>query len=158
MRNHTSWRSLLPVLAASLLLTNAPFASAQNAAQGQGRRGGGGNAAFQNATEEQLAARTQLNQDVADQAAKVRQARTDLNSAIYAAKVDEADIKAKVAALAKAEEEQAIARAKAFAKVRSKFTSEQIDALKSGAGGGGGGRGGRGGGGGGGGRRGGGNN
>lgn len=99
-------------------------------------------------TEEQTAALQQVNQEIADHAQKVRQARTDLNAAIYAAKVDESDIKAKISALAKAEEDQAIARAKAFAKVRSKFTPEQIDALKSGRGGGGfgGGRGGAGGG------------
>ena len=143
MKNYTLWRNLLPVLAASLILANAPSVSAQG--QGQGRRGGGGGgAAFQNATEEQQQARQQLTEATRDQAAKVRQARTDLNNAIFAAKVDEADIKAKVAALAKAEEEQAVARANAFAKVRAKFTSEQVDALKSG-GGGGGGRGGAGG-------------
>ena len=86
-----------------------------------------------------------MNEEIRDHTQKVRTARTDLNGAIYAAKADEADIKAKVAALAKAEEEQALARAKAFGKIRSKLTAEQIDALKSAQGGGGFGGGGRGG-------------
>lgn len=132
MKTYSLRRCLPAILAASLLLMNAPMVSAQGQGQGQGRgRGGGGGAAFQNATEEQREALRQMNEEVREQAQKVRQARTDLNAAIYAAKVDEADIKAKVAALAKAEEEQAIARAKAFAKVKSKLTSEQIEALKN---------------------------
>lgn len=141
MRTYSLWRNSLAVLAASLFLANAPLTSAQEA--GQGRRGGGG-AAFQNMTDEQREALQQVNQEIRNQAQAVRQARIDLNGAIYAAKVDEAAIKAKVAALAKSEEEQAIAYAKAFAKVRSKFTSEQIEALKNapGRGGFGGGRGG----------------
>jgi len=124
------------MLVASVILMNAPMVSAQGQGQGQGRgRGGGGGAAFQNATEEQREALRQMNDEVREHGQKVRQARTDLNAAIYSAKVDEADIKAKVAALAKAEEEQAIARAKAFAKVKSKLSSEQIEALKQGGGG-----------------------
>ncbi len=134
---YTLLRNLLPVLSASLIVASAPLASAQGAGQGQGRRGGGGGAAFQNMSDEQREALQQVNQEITDQAAKVRQARIDLNGAIYAAKVDEAAIKAKVAALAKAEEDQAIARAKAFAKVRSKFNDEQIEALKNAQGGGG---------------------
>lgn len=131
MRSYTLWRGLFAMLAASLLLINGQTVSAQNQGQGQGRRGGGGGAAFQNATDEQREALRQITEETRDHAQKMRQARTDLNGAIYAAKVDEADIKAKVAALAKAEEEQAVARAKAFAKVRSKLTSEQIEALKN---------------------------
>ena len=128
MKTYSLWRCAPAILAASLFLMNAPMASAQ----GQGRgRGGGGGAAFQNATEEQRGALQQMTEEVREHTQKVRQARTDLNAAIYAAKVDEADIKAKVAALARAEEEQAIARAKAFAKVKSKLTNEQIEALKT---------------------------
>jgi Spy/CpxP family protein refolding chaperone len=142
MKNHNLLRCTIAALAASVLLTYVPVASAQNANQGQGQgqgrgRGGGG---LPNATEEQTAALQQVNTETRELNQKLNQARTDLNNAIYAEKVDEGAIKAKVAALAKAEEELSIARAKAFAKVRSKFTSEQIDALKARGGGGGGGR------------------
>lgn len=130
-------RRYLTVLAASALLMTASSSFAQ--AQGQ-RRGGG----LPNATEEQTAALRELTQGLRDVTQKVTQARTDLNAAVYAEKVDEATIKAKVAALAKAEEELALARAKAFAKIRGKFTAEQIEALKTSGGRGGGGRGARG--------------
>jgi Spy/CpxP family protein refolding chaperone len=120
----TSYPILAAVAAATLLLSISS-ASAQDAARG--RRGGG----LPNATEEQTAALQQLNQDTREQNQKVTAARTELGNAIYAEKVDEAAIKAKVAALAKAEEELAVARAKGFSKIRSKFTSEQIDALKA---------------------------
>jgi Spy/CpxP family protein refolding chaperone len=136
MKSYYPFRSIVPILAASLLLVSALSASAQ---EGKGRRGGGG---LPNATEAQTAALQQMREETRDITQKLTQARTELNNAIFAAKVDEAAIKAKAAALAKIEEEEAVARAKAFAKVRSKFTDEQIEVLKTqgGRGGGGGGR------------------
>ena len=136
MKSYIPVRYTVAALAALTLMMSATFVSAQ--------RGGGGRGLGPNATEEQTAAFTQLNQETADLTTKVTAARTELNNAIYAEKVDEAAIKGKVASLAKAEEELALARAKAFAKVRSKFTPEQIDIIKAPrAGGGGGGRGNR---------------
>jgi Spy/CpxP family protein refolding chaperone len=136
MKSYSPLRYIIPMIVASLVMMSSLSVSAQ---EGKGRRGGGG---LPNATEEQTAALQQMNQEIRDVRQKVTQARTELNDAIYAAKVDEAAIKAKAAALAKVEEEQAIASAKAFAKIRSKFTAEQIETLKTmgGRGGAGGGR------------------
>jgi Spy/CpxP family protein refolding chaperone len=111
----------------------------------QGGPGGGGGGMRRgglgpDATDEQRTAYQQFNQETTDQNAKVATARTELADAVYAEKVDEAAIKAKAAALAKAQEELSLAQAKAFAKVRSKFTPEQIENIKAmGARGGGGG-------------------
>jgi Spy/CpxP family protein refolding chaperone len=133
------------VVAACVLLGSTTAALAQ--AQGQGPGGRGGTGGIPNASEEQIAALRELNQSLRPQLDKLVEARTALSEAIYAEKVDEAAIKAKVAALMKVEEELAVARAQGFAKIRSKFTAEQITALKAqGARGGGFGRGGRGGG------------
>ena len=141
------------VLVTGLLCAAAFQAAAQPGPGGGGGRGGRG-FGLPNATEEQTAAFRQMNVETADVQAKLMEARTALNDAIYAAKVDEAAIKEKAAAVAKVEADLSVARAKAFDKVRSKFTPEQIDALKQmgarGFGGRGGGRRGGGGGGGGG--------
>jgi Spy/CpxP family protein refolding chaperone len=110
-----------------------------------GGRGGGRGGLGPDATEEQRTAYQQYNQELAPLTEKVTAARTELADAVFAEKVDEAAIKAKSAALAKAQEELSIGQAKAFAKVRSKFTPEQITNIKAAAarGGGGGGGGGR---------------
>lgn len=148
MKTYSSIRHTIALLAASLLLVTPSLISAQDAnrqggqGQGQGRRGGGGGA-FANMSEEQRAAMQEVNQEVREQSRAVNEARTELNNAIYAEKMDEAKIREKSAALAKLEADLAVARAKAFAKVRGKFTSEQIEALKSMQGGGRGGGGGR---------------
>ena len=136
MRTYTLLRHLLPVLAASLIVASAPLASAQGAGQGQGRRGGGGGAAFQNMSDEQREAMQQVNQEITDQAAKVRQARIDLNGAIYAAKVDEAAIKAKVAALAKAEEDQASQGQKPSPRFGASLTTSKLKRSRTARGGG----------------------
>ena len=137
MKNSYPIRHTIAVLTAAFLLINAAGAFAQNAngqgaAQGggQGRRGGGA-AALQSMTEDQRAAVQAMNQETQDQSRKVAAARTELNNVIFAEKVDEAQIKEKAAAVAKLDAELAVARAKAFAKIRSKFTSEQIDILKA---------------------------
>lgn len=137
MKHYHLLRCAVAALAASVLLTNASLTSAQDANRpgGQGGRGGAP-AALQNMSEEQREALREMNQETRELAGKVSEARADLNNAIFAEKVDETQIKQKAAALAKVEAELAVARAKAFAKVRSKFTSEQIEALKNMPGGG----------------------
>jgi Spy/CpxP family protein refolding chaperone len=144
MKSHRFLTYTLAAVAGLMLAAQSGFA--QGGGGGGGRRGGLG----PDATEDQLAAYRQYNQEVADQNAKVMAARTELANVVFAEKVDEAAIKDKAAALAKAQEELSLAQAKAFAKVRSKFTAEQIDMIKA-AGARGGGFGRRGGGGGGGG-------
>ncbi len=133
-RTHT----LISVLAASLLLGLTPILAEDapaggGAAANSGRRagGGGGFAAFQNMTPEQREALQQVNEETKDLNAKLTEARKDLGAAVYAEKVDEAQIREKAAAVAKVDADLYVARAKAFAKVRSKFTSEQIDAFKN---------------------------
>ena len=146
MKSHRFLTYTLAAIAGLMLAAQSGLA--QPGGGGRGRGGLG-----PDATEEQRTAFMQYNQEVADQNAKVMTARTELADAVYAANVDEAAIKAKAAALAKAQEELSLAQAKAFAKVRSKFTPEQIDNIKAaGARGGGFGRRGGGGGGGGGGQ------
>jgi protein CpxP len=80
--------------------------------------------------EEQRAAMQQMAEETRDFQPKIIDARTALFNAVYADKVDEAAIKEKAAALAKIEADFDVARAKAFDKVRSKFSPEQVDALK----------------------------
>lgn len=127
MRYQKPLSYVIAAAAAITMLMNASSASAQAQGGGQGRRGG---AAMANFSEEQRTALQEMRQETREQSQKVAQARTELNGAVYAEKVDEAAIKEKSAALAKAEEELSLATAKAFAKVRSKFGTEQIDALK----------------------------
>jgi len=119
-------------LVAASLLAVTVF---QAAAQGGGGRGGGrgGRGLGPDATDEQNAAFMQMNTNAAvvDLRAKMATARTALNDAIYAAKVDEAAIKAKAADVAKIDADLAVAQAKAFDAVRSKFTAAQIDTIKA---------------------------
>ena len=127
--------TLTSLLAASLLLGITPV-SAEDAGANPGRRsggggGGGGFAAFQNLNDEQRQALQQVNEETRELTAKVTEARKELGGVIYAEKVDEAQIREKAAAVAKIDADLYVARAKAFAKVRSKFTSEQIDAFKN---------------------------
>jgi Spy/CpxP family protein refolding chaperone len=125
--------TLISLLAASLLLGLTPI-SAEDAGANPGRRGGGGGggfAAFQNLTDEQRQALQQVNEETKELNAKLTEARKELGGVIYAEKVDEAQIREKAAAVAKIDADLYVARAKAFAKVRSKFTSEQIDAFKN---------------------------
>lgn len=155
-------RSALAVLAASALFHLTPtFAQNGNAGGGQaggqgggqgGRRGGG---AMANLSDEQREALRTLSQDTRDLNTKLAEARKELNGAVYAETVNETSIREKSAAVAKIEADIAVARAKGFAKIRDKFTAEQIESLKNapGFGGGFGGRGGGGGGQGGGNRR-----
>ncbi len=148
-------RSALAVLAASTLFHLTPtFAQNGNAggggggqAGGQGggqggRRGGGGPMA--NLSDEQREALRTLSQDTRELNTKLTEARKELNGAVYAETVNEASIREKSAAVAKIEADIAVARAKGFAKIRDKFTAEQIESLKNapGFGGGFGGRGG----------------
>lgn len=148
-------RSALAVLAASTLLHLTPtFAQNGNAggggggqaggqAGGQGgRRGGGGPMA--NLSDEQREALRTLSQDTRELNTKLTEARKELNGAVYSETVNEASIREKSAAVAKIEADIAVARAKGFAKIRDKFTAEQIESLKNapGFGGGFGGRGG----------------
>ena len=127
--------TFISLLAASLLLGITPILAEDAAAGGgaganAGRRAGGG-AAFQNMTDEQRQALQQVNEEIKDLNTKATEARKELGAAVYAEKVDEAQIREKAAALAKVDADVAVARAKAFAKVRSKFTSEQIEAFKN---------------------------
>lgn len=95
---------------------------------------GGGRGGFglgPDATDEQRTAYQQYIQEISTLNEKVATARTELSEAVFAEKVDEAQIKQKAAALAKAEEEQALGQARAFAKIRSKLTSEQIERIKN---------------------------
>ena len=124
-----STNTIISLLAASLLLGIASV-SAQDAAANGGRRAGAG-AAFQNMTPEQREALTQVNEETKDLNTKLTEARKELGAAVYAEKVDEAQIREKAAAVAKVDADLYVARAKAFAKVRSKFTSEQIDTFKN---------------------------
>ena len=139
MKNHVPLRILTPCLAVAILLIGLTSVSAQQ----QGGRGRGG-AAFQNMTDDQRAAMQEVTEATRDLTQKLRAANMELGAAVYAEKVDEAAIKEKAAAAAKVQADLAVARAKAFAKVRGKFSAEIIDALKNqplGGGGGGGGRG-----------------
>lgn len=98
MKTYSSIRHTIALLAASLLLVTPSLISAQDAnrqggqGQGQGRRGGGGGA-FANMSEEQRAAMQEVNQEVREQSRAVNEARTELNNAIYAEKMDEAKIR-----------------------------------------------------------------
>lgn len=128
-RTHT----FVSLLAASLLL-GIVSTSAQDAGANGGRRGGGGGggmAAFQNLSDEQRQALQQVNEETKELNTKLTEARKELGGAIYAEKVDEAQIREKAAAVAKVDADLYVARAKSFAKVRSKFTSEQIEAFKN---------------------------
>lgn len=146
-RSHT----LLTLLAA--LLVSTPTVLAEDAAAPAPRRagggGGGGGGAMQSMTDEQRQALQQVSEETKELNSKLSEARKELGGAIYAEKLDEKMIRDKAAAVAKIDADLYVARAKAFAKVRSKFTPEQIEAFKSNPGG----MGGRGMGGGGGGRR-----
>ncbi len=159
MKNNTLLRGTLALLAATALYQTTPaFAQAPAGGgapaaggQGGGRRGGGGPMA--NMSDEQREALRQIATDNRELTTKLTEARKELGGAIYAETVNEGTIREKSAAVAKIEADLAVARAKGFAKVRDKFTAEQIDAMKNmpggfgGRGGGGGGAGGAGGGG-----------
>jgi len=158
MKKNTLVRGTLALLAATALYQTTPaFAQAPApgggapAGGGQGRRGGGGPMA--NMSDEQREALRQISTDNRELTTKLTEARKELGAAIYAETVNEATIREKSAAVAKIEADLSVARAKGFAKVRDKFTAEQIDAMKNmpggfgGRGGGGGGAGGPGGGG-----------
>lgn len=97
-----------------------------------------------NLSDEQREALRTLSTDTRELNTKLNEARKELNTAIYAETVNEAAIREKSAAVAKIEADVAVARAKGFAKIRDKFTAEQIDGFKNapGFGGGFGGRGG----------------
>lgn len=129
MKTHQWIAYPVALMSASILLLSAFSAVGQD--QGQGRRGGGFGGALANMTEEQRTALQEMNQETRELNRRLGEARAELNNAIFAEKVDEAKIKEKAAAVAKVEAELAVARAKAFAKIRSKFTSEQIEALKN---------------------------
>ena len=169
MKHTTSLlRSSLALLAASALFHITPTL-AQNGNAGAGAGGGGGQAGgpaggpggrrgggpMANLSDEQREALRTLSQDTRELNTKLTEARKELNGAVYAETVNEASIREKSAAVAKIEADIAIARAKGFAKIRDKFTAEQIENLKNapgfgggfgGRGGGGGGQGGQGGG------------
>ncbi len=158
MKHASLLRSALAVLAATSLYQSMPLL-AQNAGGGagggaagaaggggQGRRGGGPMA---NLSDEQREALRTLSTDTRELNTKLSEARKELNGAVYAETINEATIREKSAAVAKIEADVAVARAKGFAKIRDKFTAEQIDGFKNMPGFGGGGFGGRGGGGGG---------
>ncbi len=119
---------MLALLVGGFLFSGATTALAQ--ADGNARGRGGRGAAFQNMTEEQQEAMRQMNQETRELSTQWTEARTALNEAIYAETVDESKIREKSAAVAKIEGDLNVARAKAFAKVRSKFTPEQITAMK----------------------------
>ncbi|HTH47065.1 MAG TPA: periplasmic heavy metal sensor [Candidatus Limnocylindria bacterium] len=129
--------TFISLLAATLLLGSTPILAEDAPAGGGagatgGRRGGGGGfAAFQGMSDEQRQALQQVNEETKELNTKLIEARKDLGGAIYAEKVDEALIRDKAALVAKVDADLYVARAKAFAKVRSKFTSEQIEALKN---------------------------
>lgn len=157
MKQMSLLRSALALMAATALVQVTPaFAQAggggaggaggggQAGGQGGGRRGGGPIANF---SEEQRAALRQLGQDNRELNTKLSEARKELNAAIYAETVNEAAIREKSAAVAKIEADVAVARAKGFAKIRDKFSAEEIESLKNAPAFGGGGFGGRGGGG-----------
>ncbi len=131
MKSSNLLRFIIPVLAAGALLLSTPtvFGQAQGGAGGGGR--GRGAQALANLTEDQRAALQEINTALRDLNTKLREARTELNDVIFAAKVDEAAIKAKAAAVGQIESELAVARAKEFAKVRSKFDDAAIQALKA---------------------------
>ncbi len=151
MKHASLLRGALAVLAAGALYQSMPIL-AQNAGGGGGaggaaggggggRRGGGPMA---NLSDEQREALRTLSADTRELNTKLTEARKELNAAIYAETVNEATIREKSAAVAKIEADVAVARAKGFAKIRDKFTTEQIDTFKNspGFGGGFGGRGG----------------
>ena len=131
-RSHT----LLTLLAATLLL-GSPAALAEDAAATAPRRAGGagGGGPMQSMTDEQRQAMQQVSEETKELNTKLTEARKELGGAIYAEKVDEAAIREKAATVAKIDADLYVARAKAFAKVRSKFTPEQIEAFKSNPGG-----------------------
>jgi Spy/CpxP family protein refolding chaperone len=124
MKNSHKFLTLL----ATAMLLGTPAALAEDAAPAPRRAGGG---AMQNLSDEQRQALQEVNAETKDLTAKVNEARKELGAVIYAETVDEAAIRAKAAAVAKIDADLYVARAKAFAKVRSKFTPEQIDALKA---------------------------
>ncbi len=112
-----------------------------------GFRGRGGGAGLPQLTQEQQAAIRALNEASAPLAQAVNEARNALNTAVYAEKPDQADIKAKVEKLAAAELASALARAEAFAKLQASpnklnLPPQQLMMILGGPGGGFGGRGG----------------
>ena len=128
-RSHT----LLTLLAATLLVST-PAIQAEDAAANAPRRAGGGGA-LQGMSDEQRQALQQVSEETKELTTKLSEARKELGGAIYAEKLDEKVIRDKAAAVAKIDADLSVARAKAFAKVRSKFTPEQIEAFKSNPGG-----------------------
>ena len=154
MKHASLLRGALAVLAAGALYQSMPVL-AQNAGGGgagaggaaggggAGRRGGG---PLANLSDEQREALRTLNTDTRELNTKLSEARKELNASVYAETINEAAIREKSAAVAKIEADIAVARAKGFAKIRDKFTAEQIDGFKNMPGFGGGGFGGRGGG------------
>ena len=154
MKHASFLRGALAVLAATSLYQSMPLLAqnsgggagaggggAAGGGGGQGRRGGGPMA---NLSDEQREALRTLSTDTRELNTKLSEARKELNGAVYAETVNEATIREKSAAVAKIEADVAVARAKGFAKIRDKFTAEQIDGFKNMPGFGGGGFGGRG--------------
>ena len=129
-RSHT----LLTLLAATLLVST-PAIQAEDAAANAPRRAGGSGGAMQGMSDEQRQALQQVSEETKELNSKLSEARKELGGAIYAEKLDEKMIRDKAAAVAKIDADLYVARAKAFAKVRSKFTPEQIEAFKSNPGG-----------------------
>jgi hypothetical protein len=61
---------------------------------------------------------------------KIRDARRELNEALYAEKYDEAATRQKATAVAQLEAERVLLRAKAFDKIRPTVTAAQLERLK----------------------------
>jgi Spy/CpxP family protein refolding chaperone len=130
-RSHT----LLTLLAATLLVSTPAIRAEDAAANAPRRAGGGGGGAMQGMSDEQRQALQQVSEETKELTTKLSEARKELGGTIYAEKLDEKMIRDKAAAVAKIDADLYVARAKAFAKVRSKFTPEQIEAFKSNPGG-----------------------
>ena len=140
MKRHYLMRRAAIACAASALFSAAPTLFAQFGGGGFGGRGPG---PMQNLTPEQQAAVMDFNNAVTQAGAPVNEkltaARAELADAIFAAKLDEAKIKEKAAAVAKLEEELNFLRAKEFDRSRAKLSNTNaIAALKAIAQGGGG--------------------
>jgi hypothetical protein len=146
MKNSKLSRLALPALAAIALMISPLLVSAQEAPP----RGGSGRGGIPNATPNQMAALTAMEQALTNQTAAATAARTAFIAATFAEPKNDGDLRIKLDQLRNAKLALAHARADQFSRLQAgadKLNAEQVTALSAQAGrGGGGGRGGLGGG------------
>ena len=122
MKTHKRLHLTSFLVALSIMLVSAFDASAQRG-QGGGRGFGG--------SQEMIDALTAINEATADLQTQKAEAMTALMDVVYAETVNETEIAAKAAAVAKIDAAIALAQAKAFATVRAGLSEEDITAMKA---------------------------